>query len=116
MPLYIRCVLANKYTLAGYLLLFAGLTWLITGTIFHFFVIGSGLVAGVGGALLLGTRGGQGTMAAYRLVMESYKETRGVNLKAVRILSEGAPCTKAGVDLALRDIDRQIAKARQEPP
>lgn len=116
MPLYIRCVLANKYTLAGYLLLFAGLAWLITGTIFHFFVIGSGLVAGVGGALLLGTRGGQGTMAAYRLVMKRFNETQGLDLRVVRVLNEGGPCTKSGVDLALRDIDTQVAKARQEPP
>lgn len=116
MPLYIRCVLANKYTLAGYLLLFAGLTWLITGTVFHFFVIGSGFVAGLGLGLLLVSNFGWPTMRAYQTVWREFEDTRGVHLKRARSISSLGPFYRAGVDLAMRDIDKQVAKARQEPP
>ncbi len=116
MPLYIRCVLANKYTLAGYLLLFAGLTWLITGTIFQFFVTGAGVVLGLGLGLLLVSGFGWPTMRAYQSVWREFEDYRGGHLKRARSISSLGPFYRAGVDLALRDIDKQISKARQEPP
>lgn len=112
MPLYIRCVLANKYTLVGYILLMIGIALMILKIIYKWPTIGSVALMGTGLGLLLYSRFGFVTMRVYRALMDEYRRFGGISLGVARMGYHH----QVGVGLVAADIDQKIAKARQEPP
>lgn len=112
MPLYIRCVLANKYTLVGYAFLAIGVVLMLLKIIYGWPTIGSVALTGTGLGLLLYSRFGLITMRVYRTLMDEYRRSRGVAHGVGRMSHHH----QVGVDLVVADIDKQLEMARQEPP
>lgn len=112
MPLYIRCALANKYTLVGYILLVIGIVFMVLKLIYGWPTVGSIALMGVGLGLLSFSRFGLVTMRVYKTLMSEYRRSGGVAHGVARMGYHHL----VGVSLVVADIDKQLEKARQEPP
>ena len=100
MMIYLKCVIANRFTLAGYLIILSALFFLVfkEDSVRILPLIIFGLWAGL--LLLMATKFGFETFDAYRS-MKNHIEIKGYPEKWHNI---GPYCTRVGLCLALKEL------------
>lgn len=110
MRAYIRCCIANRFTLAGYINILAGLLygiplWLKSGLIHQDDLIFPFCVFSVGASLLFLTASGLETLETYRRVLRITLAEHRIDLAQV---ARENYCDRVGARLALRDGERML--------